>query len=234
MGIGFFAAWLTTELAMLHIVWQVVGNRRLRRVRRARRRGRAGSGSRSPSSRGSGCSPSVASALGRPTACSPPRSTTRSATDWGDDARPDAGSREPTPFEWRRVAVPVPLQAPRRRAHHEHRVRRRRATPPAPARRLPARRRGPGRAGAAPDPRRRVGHRQQGPAGPAADVPPRGARLGVRRDQLPADARRRRGPTTSSTASARSRGCASTSPSTAATPTTSSSPAARPAGTSPR
>ena len=73
-------------------------------------------------------------------------------------------------------------------AHPQPRVRRRRH-PPSPPRHLPAaRRRAPtadGRAGAAPDPRRRVDDRLEGAAGPAAHVPARAARLGLRRDQLP-------------------------------------------------
>ena len=60
------------------------------------------------------------------------------------------------------------------------------------------------------------------------------AGLGVRRRQLPPEPARPRGPTTSSTARPRWPGSASTSTSTAATRTASSSPAARPAATSPR
>ena len=79
-----------------------------------------------------------------------------------------------------------------------------------------------------------LGDRRQGQQALPAHAPPRGQRLGVRRRELPAEPAGRRSPSTSSTASSRCAGCASTSPSTAATPTSSSSPAARPAATSRR
>ena len=230
MAFAFFSAWLTTELAVLHLAWQFVATVlfvalgaldrgsgwlglaiTLGVVVRARGRSSARRGARRRRSRP------------RSTSSSARAGATRSIPTW---------KPKPRPFEWRRVLFPFSFKrrgvervrniqyvdgdAARRHRLDVYRI--------ADAR--------TGRTGAAADPRRRLGDRQQGPAGPAAHVPPRGRRLGVRRDQLPPlppghVARRR-----SSTASARWRGSASTSPSTAATPTTSSSPAARPAVTS--
>ena len=135
---AFFAAWLTTELAVLHIAWQVAGNRRLHRIRRAglvaglaRARDhrrivvrvvddhRGGSADRR-----------------RPL---PPRSTMPSASD-GGRARLEVEARTDTV---RMAARPVPLQIPtaRRLPGAKDPVRRRRAEPPAPVGRLQARRR---------------------------------------------------------------------------------------------
>ena len=70
------------------------------------------------------------------------------------------------------------------------------------------RRRRTGRAGAAADPRRRLDDRQQGPAGPAAACTTSRRAAGCASRQLP-PVPRPRGPTTSSTASARWRGSGS-------------------------
>ena len=91
------------------------------------------------------------------------------------------------------------------------------------------------RAGAAADPRRRLGDRRQGAAGPAAHAAPRRRAAGCASRSTTGsqpDGHVARPPRRLQARAGV--GAASTSPSTAATPTASSSPAARPAGTSPR
>ena len=107
---------------------------------------------------------------------------------------------------------------PRRRAHQERPVRRRRRAP-APPRRVPPADADDGRAGHAPDPRRRVDDRHEGHTGSTAHEPARARPVGCASPRTTASAPGVAGPTTWSTPSWRSRGSARTSPSTAATRT---------------
>ena len=229
---SFFASWLTIELAPW---WLVLAGRRWRSVFVA------------------GGALDETGRLDRPR----PRSSPRASASSPSSSRPARRRcRWPRPLD-RRRARPRPLAGRRSRGRHVvfpflHAApgRRRptsatssspRATPTrastvqTPARRHQAGRRRAGRR--APrhpaDPRRRLGHRRQAGAGHPAAQPPRRQRLGRHQRQLPAVARRSASPSTSSTASGRSPGGASTPTSTAATPTSSASPAGRPAATSP-
>ncbi len=133
------------------------------------------------------------------------------------------------------VRVPAPDAGQAGRAHQEPRVRT--ARPPQPPRRLPAPRGEPEQptgTGPPADPRRRLGHRGQEPAGTAAHAAPGRRGLGVRRDQLPPEPEGDVARAPGRLQARARRGSASTSPSTAATRTSSASPAARPAGTSRR
>ena len=230
-GLGFFAAWLTTELAPVPHALAVVGRGRVRLLGAL----------------------DVVAGLARPRAhvvswvglASSVRGRARSRRMSFDDALARGARPRLTPTSTRALGAAGSVDvvaascarsssAARRAADPQHPVRRRRRR----RHRLDIYRPRERRPQGAPVLLQIHGGGwmigEQGPAGPAAHVPPRRTGLGLRRDQLPALAARRRGPTISSTASARWRGCASTSPSTAATPTSSSSPAARPAGISPR
>ena len=196
-------------------------------------RGRAGSGSRSPSRRGAGCATIVAAA--RQTDVDLRRRVRRRPRRrMGRRARPDVETRTDTV----RVAARRCSRSDSKR-HGVSRVRRIQYGDDERNRRhrLDVYKRadaGPGapvllqiHGGAWV-----IGNKDQ--QGLPADVPPRRARLGVRRDQLPAVSAgdvARPDPRLQARAS---RGSAPTSPSTAAIPTTSSSPAVRPADTSPR
>ena len=99
VGFSFFSAWLTTELALFHLV---VADRRHRRVRRPTARsdrGPVASGSRSPSCRGSDWSRMVAVALRTGAVMD---AALRDALAGGYDDEPAA------PISWARVLWPNP------------------------------------------------------------------------------------------------------------------------------
>ena len=220
MMVGFFAAWSTTELAPLHVLWQFAAVLIFIAL---------------------GALESWAGWVGLAiTLASWGFLTVKVQGAWQTDqvfrasARRHARSRAPAAADGGTVdpramvsaRASVPLQAERRPPCPESPIRRRRSDASTPPRRVLPRRRHRGRARAPADPRWRLDDRQQESAGLAAHVSPRRAGLGLRRDQLPPLAARRRGPTISSIASTRWRGSGRTSPSTAAIPTTWSSPAA--------
>ena len=182
MGITFFAAWLTTELAAWFLVFQVLITL-----------GFVAAGALSEWTGWLGLAITLASwvrarvhrpqrAAHRAGVCR--RVRRRAGSRLGGRLRSELGARHAAlRVAAGRAAVLVPARRSRAHARHPLRRRRRQAPPP---RHLQARRRGPGRAGVAADPRRRVGDRREGATRPAAHVPPRRTRLGLRRDQLPA------------------------------------------------